>query len=770
MKSRTSNIVLFGMVIGAILGILGGYFFGNILIHVKFLGTIFLNALKMVVIPLVIASLIVGVTSLGDIRKLGRTTGKTLLYYLATTSFSVLIGIILVNLISPGSGVPAIGAAVPDFVRDTGGNTVIDVIVRLIPDNIVGAAADGRILPLIVFSLLFGGVLTTIGSKGKPIIEFFEGINAAIMKIVMLIIYFAPIGVFALIGGIVAEHRESVDELLSALGLYSLTVIIGLLIHAVIVLPLILKFFGRKRPLQYFTNMGRALATAFTTASSSATLPLTMEAVEVENKVDRKASSFVLPLGATINMDGTALYEAVAAIFIAQIYGIDLSIGAQVLIFFTATLASIGAAAIPEAGLVMMSLVLTAVGLPLEGIGVILAIDWFLDRCRTTVNVWGDSIGAAVIGETAEIKDYLRPSIPSKTNTSSAGSRTSTNGRSSRETSDRTGRQNSRSDSRHKGPRSYDNRGRDKKYQNDKRRHDKGSRYSKNGRHERHRDDSKKFVPKKPTYAENNKPNKIDNSDKPAKPIRSGKPNRPVNNKPQTAPKDNNIPRDTIDKELTRVRQQLASMNGKSDIANGPDKSEELKKTSKTEKMENTDKKEKNGSDNFFDVEFSKIDFFSDQEKADKSESTPDRKTDHMDDAPMGKPEEPKKPVSYKPGNGSTDRPVEKLTYDKSEDSGETGRQEKKDITVSAADVSTSPKSSEPSEPPKPVETQKPVESPKAAEPIEPTKSSIEAAGSDKDQKDDKETVSVKAESSDGADTGGDDDFWGREKKKRPSR
>ena len=403
MTGRTGNAILLGMIAGAVLGVLGGLFLGDFMLNIKFLGTIFLNALKMVVVPLIVASIIVGVTSLGDMRKLGRTSAKTLVYYLTTTGFSVFIGIVLVNLFSPGEGVPPIGASVPEFVSEGGEKTIIDVIVGLVPDNIFGAAAQGKILPLIVFSLLFGGVLTVIGQKGRVVISFFEGINAAIMKIVMLIIYFAPIGILALIGGIVAEHRESVDKLIAALGLYALTVIIGLLVHATVVLPAILKLFGKKNPWRYFLNVGEALTTAFTTASSSATLPITIEAVEQKNQIDEKAASFVLPLGATINMDGTALYEAVAALFIAQIYGIDLPVTAQVVVFFTATLASIGAAAIPEAGLVMMSLVLTAVGLPLEGIGIILAIDWFLDRCRTTVNVWGDSVGAAVIAQTREM-------------------------------------------------------------------------------------------------------------------------------------------------------------------------------------------------------------------------------------------------------------------------------------------------------------------------------------------------------------------------------
>ncbi len=420
MKSKTGNIILIAMVAGAVLGALGGYFAGDILLKIQFLGTIFLNALKMVVIPLIVASMIVGVASLGDIRKLGKTAGKTLLFYLATTSIAVIIGLVLVNILRPGVGVSAFGPHIPEIVQASREKTLIDVVVSLIPDNLFAAASGGQVLPLIVFSLIFGAVLTTIGIKGRPVLSFFDGLNRAIMKLVTIILYFAPIGVLALIGGIVAENRGSIEQLISGLGLYTLTVIIGLAIHGIIILPLILKMFTGRNPFTYFVNMGQALATAFTTASSSATLPITIDAVEEKNEVNPKAASFVLPLGATINMDGTALYEAVAAMFIAQIYGIDLSIGAQVVIFLTATLASIGAAGIPHAGTVTMVFVLTAVGLPLEGIGLIWAIDWFLDRCRTTVNVWGDSIGAAVIGETAEFKDETRPravAIPSRPDT-----------------------------------------------------------------------------------------------------------------------------------------------------------------------------------------------------------------------------------------------------------------------------------------------------------------------------------------------------------------
>lgn len=402
MDRKSGNFILVGMISGAILGAVCGYFFNESIIHIKFIGTIFLNALKMVVIPLVVASMVVGVTSLGDVSKLGKTSLKTILFYLVTTGLSVFVGLVLVNIIKPGEGIENFGAFVPEIVKSSGGKTLIDVITGLVPSNIINAAAQGQILPLIIFSLLFGGVLTAIGDKGKPVIDFFEGINAAMMKIVVLIIWFGPIGVFALIGGIVAEQKGSLDQLASGLGWYSLTVILGLLIHASITLPILLKTFGKKNPLQYFINMGEALATAFTTASSTATLPVTMECTTDKNRIDSRASSFVLPLGATINMDGTALYEAVAALFIAQIYGVDLTLGNQIVIFLTATLVSIGAAGIPHAGTVMMVIVLGAVGLPLEGIGLIWAIDWFLDRCRTTVNVWGDSVGAAVIANTKE--------------------------------------------------------------------------------------------------------------------------------------------------------------------------------------------------------------------------------------------------------------------------------------------------------------------------------------------------------------------------------
>ncbi len=401
-----SQFILIGMFAGMILGAACGFLFGERMSVVGWMGTLFLNSLKMIIVPLIISSMIVGITQLGDVRKIGSTGIKTLVYYLATTSIAVLIGIILVNIIRPGAGVDVTAVQPAQVIAAHDEGVLLHIIMSVIPPNLFKAMADMEILPLIFFSLLFGGVLTTMGKRSEPVIEFFVIVNEAVMKIIHLIMLFAPLGVFGLVAGKFADvggGSAFMQELLK-LGKYTLTVLSGLTIHSVIILPLILSLFARRSVRTYVANMASALTTAFSTGSSSATLPVTMECVEEKNGVSPLASGFVLPLGATINMDGTSLYEAVAALFIAQAYGIDLSLTQQVIIFLTSTLAGIGAAAIPQAGLVTMTIVLQAVNLPLEGIATILAIDWFLDRCRTTVNVWGDAVGAAVIGNTKELR------------------------------------------------------------------------------------------------------------------------------------------------------------------------------------------------------------------------------------------------------------------------------------------------------------------------------------------------------------------------------
>jgi Na+/H+-dicarboxylate symporter len=386
-----------GIILGVILGGLVGSLYPEIGVRLGFLGTLFLNALKMIVLPLIVVSITLSIMKVGNLGSLGL---KTLFYYLITTGIAVFIGIVVVNVIHPGDGGMALTGQLPDIVSSKEGMSLVDVLLlKFISPNLFNSAGEFEILPLIVASILFGAAFASLGKQSKAMVEIFTILDKAIMKIVRWIMIFTPIGIFSLIAERIglAGGGGAVIELAMELGMYVLSVVVGLSIHGFIVLPIILLVFAKRNPLEYVQNLGKALLTAFSTASSSTTLPLTMEGVIDEAKVTPKVGRFVLPLGATINMDGTALYEAVAVIFIAQSYGIELGMAEMVVVFFTATLAAIGAAGIPEAGLVTMVLVLQAVGLPLEGVGLILAIDWLLDRFRTTVNVWGDCIGAAVI-------------------------------------------------------------------------------------------------------------------------------------------------------------------------------------------------------------------------------------------------------------------------------------------------------------------------------------------------------------------------------------
>ena len=397
MPHKHALYVLYGIIVGVILGVFTGWYFGPAMTEFGWFGTLFLDALKMLIVPLIFAAVISGVASLGDVRKLGRLGGVTILYFLATTGIAVFIGLVLVNVIHPGVGVTLGGAADQSHTLKSASAT--DILHTLIQPNLVQSAADGQLLPLIVFAIMLSAALSTLGDIGDHVIAFFNGINEAMMKLVTWLMYLAPIGIFSLISSRLglAGGGDAVWAELKAVGLYVITVIGGLGLHFVVLVVILL--FVAKRPISYLFGLLRALLTAFGTASSSATLPLTMECAREEG-VDRRAVRFVLPLGATVNMNGTALYEACAAMFIAQAYGYDLSIGQQVIVFVTATLAAIGAAGIPEAGLVTLLIVLKSVGLPTEGVALILAVDWFLDRFRTSVNVWGDAVGAAVVHRT----------------------------------------------------------------------------------------------------------------------------------------------------------------------------------------------------------------------------------------------------------------------------------------------------------------------------------------------------------------------------------
>jgi len=405
MYDRTGNYLTVAILIGLILGVITATIFGENAVYVGFLGDIFLNALKMVVIPLLFCSIIMGIVNLGDATKLGRTGLKSVLYFLATGAIAALIGILLVNVITPGAGHGAASGMLRPAMETPAPYSFFTWLADQVPANIFRAAAETQILPLIVLAVFLGLVLVAIGNKGRPVIAVFDGINDAMMKIVRIVLWFAPVGIFGLVAGQIGAHggMSGFVDVLGILGNYALVVIIGLILHAVIILPLILRFFSGKSPIEYFIGVSQALMTGLATASPAATLPVTMECVEEKNDVDKRASSLVLPLGAAIGVDGTALFQAVAAVFIAQAWGIDLSIFQQLTIFVTAVLASIGTAGVPQAALMTLALVLRAAGLPIEGIGMILAVDWFLDRCRATVNIWGSAVGAAVIAATAEI-------------------------------------------------------------------------------------------------------------------------------------------------------------------------------------------------------------------------------------------------------------------------------------------------------------------------------------------------------------------------------
>ena len=376
-----------------------------------FVGSLFLNALKMLIVPLVASSIIVGIVGVGDHGSFGRMGLKTILYYLSTSAAAIFVGLLMVNLLQPGiiDGAPAqeslglgseaVAAEIASKVEGKSATDVVDVFKRMLPPNIVEAAADnGQLLGVIIFSLLFGFFMTRIeAAQGETLRQFWEGVFAVMMKITDLVMRFAPIGVFALVAKVVADTGL---EVFQSVAVFALTVILALAIHVFVVMPLILGFVARVNPLRHYRAMAPALLTAFSTASSSATLPLTMDCVEKNAGVSNRVTSFVLPLGATVNMDGTALYECVAVIFIAQAFGVDLSFAQQLLIVVLALLTSIGVAGIPSASLVAIVVILAVFGIPLEAVGLIYAVDRILDMLRTSVNVFSDSCGAVVIART----------------------------------------------------------------------------------------------------------------------------------------------------------------------------------------------------------------------------------------------------------------------------------------------------------------------------------------------------------------------------------
>jgi len=370
-----------------------------------FIGTIFLNALRMIIVPLITSSIIVGVAGIGSGGNLGALGGKTLLFYATTTLAAILVGLFVINTIGPGyiDGEPAkdalnLSASLEDVqakIGDKDASDVAEIFIRMVPPNIVMAAAEGQMLGLIVFAILFGYFMTHLAHDfAEPLFKFWNGVFHVMMKMTEFIMKFAPIGVFGLVGAVIAEAGLRAT---GPLAMFAVAVLLALGIHAFGTLLLLLRFVGRVKPWKTFVGASQAMLTAFSTASSSATLPITMESVEDNIGVSNKISSFVLPLGATVNMNGTALYECAAALFLAQAYGLELTVGVQFTIVAIALMTSIGVAGVPSASLVAIAIILGAIGIPMEAIGVLMVFDRVLDMCRTSINVWGDACCATIV-------------------------------------------------------------------------------------------------------------------------------------------------------------------------------------------------------------------------------------------------------------------------------------------------------------------------------------------------------------------------------------
>ena len=388
--------ILISLVLSVVVGLMAGV---DGLPFIKWwiapVGTIFINLIKMVIVPIVFTSLVVGMTSLGDLKKLGRIGIKTIFIYLFTTAIAIVIGFIVAGIIHPGIGLEMTAG---DAVKVKEAPSIMQVLVAMVPTNPVASMAKADILPIIIFALFVGvGILQVGGKKSQLLIDWFDAAAEVSYKIINMVMQFAPIGVFCLLLPVVAENGPKVLlPLLSVIACMAL----GSVIHAVAVYSSMARIWGNTSPLKFFRGMSEAILIAFTTCSSAATLPINMKNCQEKLGCSRDITSFVLPLGATINMDGTAIYMGVCSLFIANVYGIDLTMAQMGMIILTGTLASIGTAGVPGAGLIMLSMVLLSVGLPMEGLALVASIDRILDMFRTTVNITGDAAVTCVINET----------------------------------------------------------------------------------------------------------------------------------------------------------------------------------------------------------------------------------------------------------------------------------------------------------------------------------------------------------------------------------
>ncbi|OVE82681.1 hypothetical protein BVY03_00280 [bacterium K02(2017)] len=416
MLKKLNTFIFLGIILGLGLGLLFAFevipaeiFSVNLVEFFRFFGRIFMLLLKMIVVPLVFFSIFCGVTSIGDITHFGRIGKRTFTYYISTTFIAVILGLILVNLIKPGLGLSLTSAAIPSAVENAKDMTILSMLTKQIEAFFINpfeALAKGTSSMIaIIFASIFlaYGVLKIKHRAKNQFIDLMNVVNAAVMQITSLVLMVAPVGIMGILIGVLYDRRDRLDDLVQGLSLFVLTAMLGLAIHGGVVLPAILKIFTKFKLGSFYKGIFPALQMAFGTDSSSATMPVTMQCTKDNLKLNPKTVDFVIPIGATINMDGTALYEAVCALFIAQALGMDLSMTQQIIVCFTAVIASIGAAGIPSAGLVTLVIVINAVGinyeLALPYIGMIWAVDRFIDMCRTVVNVEGDCIGAAIVAE-----------------------------------------------------------------------------------------------------------------------------------------------------------------------------------------------------------------------------------------------------------------------------------------------------------------------------------------------------------------------------------
>jgi Na+/H+-dicarboxylate symporter len=407
MSSKPQTSLLLATLAGTILGGLLGYYLPDLMLSFSFIGQLFVNALRILVVPFVVASVIVGIAALANIGRVNRAIGKSLFYFGVTSIIAVAIGYALVEIIQPGAGVSTQGATAPAELTRVTSFSVNQVVSSILPESLLGATAQGNLLGLVIFALFIGATVIVLEGKGKAVVDFFGSLNEVLARLIQLVLYAAPVGLLFLVATAVAQSAHSSSRMLSSVGLFSLTVLAAFVIQGLVILPLALKLLAKRNFWGYLGSTAPALLTAFGTASPVATLPITVRSVVGNGNVDSRAGSVTLPLGAMINMNGTALYLVIGAFFCAQVFQVDLSILQVAGVIAMAFLLSIAASLIPHGSLLILGVLLFSVNFPIEAyaaIGLLLVVDWFFERLRATLNVWGDAVGAAVIAETFEFK------------------------------------------------------------------------------------------------------------------------------------------------------------------------------------------------------------------------------------------------------------------------------------------------------------------------------------------------------------------------------